>query len=282
MEPILIEHLEEFKAELKEALSKQIETLLDQRFDHIDRVEKFINHKSKIGMVLNEEWVDEISQEFEKKAQSEYSRLYYKYASSHGKIIKEFKKIKSDQMSVTDVMKARKEISSHPIEIDYADIAAPLPMTSSKGDMIEYKTEQQFTKFLKARAASEPENLSVVPVSYSYDSPLDIAPTLKALLATPPATVGDALDFVADIQDKQEKEFLASGQDPTPLKSLSGNEFEDYLIGQYTRDYYTVDETLDLLLSPQGLLWDSGYQFDADQSYTPTLDSFDPRRGITP
>ena len=114
-------------------------------------------------------------------------------------------------------MKSKKELRSHPIEIDYADLAEPYPMSSSKGDMIEYKTDKLFTDFLKIRAATEPEAIEVVPVSYSYDSPLDIAPTLNKLLAAPPATVGDALDFVADIQDKQEKEFVASGEDPALL-----------------------------------------------------------------
>ena len=120
-------------------------------------------------------------------------------------------------------MKSKKELRSHPIEIEYADIAEPYPMSSSKGDMIEYKTDKLFTDFLKVRAATEPEAIEVVPVSYSYDSPLDIAPTLKMLLAAPPATVGDALDFVSDIQDKQEKEFVASGQDLAPLKSMSSS-----------------------------------------------------------
>lgn len=96
--------------------------------------------------------------------------------------------------------------------------------------MIEYKTDKLFTDFLKVRAIEEPEAIEVVPVSYSYDSSLDIAPTLKKLLSTPQATVGDALDFVADIQDKQEKEFVASGQDPTPLKSMNSSQFEDYLM----------------------------------------------------
>lgn len=96
--------------------------------------------------------------------------------------------------------------------------------------MIEYETEQQFSSFLKARATSEPETLDVVPISYSYDSPLDIAPTLHAVLATPKATIEDVLDFVVDIQDKQEAEFIASGANVTSLKQMGSSQFEDYLL----------------------------------------------------
>jgi hypothetical protein len=107
--------------------------------------------------------------------------------------------------------------------------------------LIEYKTEQQFSKYLKARAASEPITLSAIPVSYSYDSPLDLAPTLRAMLATPPATIGDALDFVVDIQDKQEAEFLATHSDVSALTSMDDNQFENYLLKQYSNEYYTMD-----------------------------------------
>ena len=95
-----------------------------------------------------------------------------------------------------------------------------------------------------AKASSEPESLQVVPISYTFNTQIEAEPTLNAVLAAPPATVSDALDFVADIQDKQEKEFLASGQDPAPLKQMSGTEFEDYLLAQYNRDYYTIDTLL--------------------------------------
>jgi len=41
--------------------------------------------------ILNEEWIDEISEEFEKRAQKEYSKLYYKDTGAGGEIIKKFK-----------------------------------------------------------------------------------------------------------------------------------------------------------------------------------------------
>ena len=178
----------------------------------------------------------------------------------------------------------RKDLKSHPTELDYddvADISAPYPMSSAKGDLIEYKTEQQFNSFLKLRAASEPETLEVIPVSYSYDSPLDIAPTMKAMLAAPPATVEDALDFVVDIQDKQEAEFLASGSDTTPLRSMRPNQFEDYLLMQYSNDYYHMDETLNSLLSAQGL-GSNMSPIEPWGTQAPTFDHFDPNKVITP
>ena len=92
MEPILLEQLEAFKTELKECIEHEVEKLIDTKFAHIDRVDKFVNHRTKIGQVLDEAWVNEISDEFEKKAQSEYSKLYYKYAQSQGKMIAEFSK----------------------------------------------------------------------------------------------------------------------------------------------------------------------------------------------
>ena len=58
VEPILLEQLEEFKAELKESIEAEVEKLIDARFEHIDQVQKFINHRSKIGEVLNDEWVN--------------------------------------------------------------------------------------------------------------------------------------------------------------------------------------------------------------------------------
>ena len=79
VEPLLIQELEAFKIEFKESMEVKLQGLIDAKFDHIDRVNKFINHRSKIGTVLNDEWVDQISQEFEELAQSEYSKIYRKY-----------------------------------------------------------------------------------------------------------------------------------------------------------------------------------------------------------
>ena len=100
VEPLLIQELDTFKTEFKEVMESKLQGLIDAKFDHIDRVEKFINHRSKIGTILNDEWVDQISLEFEDLAQSEYSKIYRKYTNDHGKIMTEFKKIKSESFVV--------------------------------------------------------------------------------------------------------------------------------------------------------------------------------------
>lgn len=84
--------------------------------------------------------MDEISQEFEVLAQQEYARLYRKYSSSSGKIIKEFKALKPESFKIKDTLSNKRDVRSNPIDIEYAEVAQPV-RESQKGDMIEAETE---------------------------------------------------------------------------------------------------------------------------------------------
>jgi hypothetical protein len=65
-------------------------------------------------------------------------------------------------------------------------------------------------------------------------------PALK--MGSPP-TFADILDFVSDIQDKQETEFFKAGNDISDLKSI---DVENYVLSSYNHDYYTPDPSLSL------------------------------------
>ena len=88
--------------------------------------------------LLDDEWIEEISIQFEELAQAEYKRLYRKYTNNQGQVIREFKKM----TSTSDLMDDKDDLRSHPIEIDYDDFEDLYPMPTSKGDLIEYETEQ--------------------------------------------------------------------------------------------------------------------------------------------
>jgi hypothetical protein len=76
---------------------------------------------------------------------------------------------------------------------------------------------------------------------------------IAAVVSQKPATAMDALNFVADFQAKSERDFLASN-DISSLKGLSPTQYEDILIKQYEKNQYSLTETLNMMLSANGLM----------------------------
>ena len=76
---------------------------------------------------------------------------------------------------------------------------------------------------------------------------------IAAVVREHPATVLDAINFVSDFQEKSERDFLAI-HEKSALQGLSPLQYEDILIMQYERNQYSLEDTMNRLLSANGLM----------------------------
>lgn len=116
----------------------------------------------------------------------------------------------------------------------------------STTDVIDYEVEQQFSSYLKKKSFEE-TGVALIPTANALGQT-----TLTAAVNQQPANFKDVINFIADFQTKQEMEFLAN-HDISELNTFTNTDYEDVIAKQYSKDYYSLDQSLDLLLKSNGL-----------------------------
>jgi len=123
------------------------------------------------------------------------------------------------------------------------DIAAR-PPRYSEDPTADLLLEQEFSNFLRQKAMED--GVALVPFSTPSGQS-----QLVGVIQEKPATAWDAIDFVTQQQDQQERQFFAS--QGNAMKGVSKAQYEDVLLRQYQNDYINVDQALRMLLTTNAL-----------------------------
>ena len=61
VEPQLIAHMQEYRDKLKEVIDEDLEKVLSSNYEFINRVNKFVPHKTSINSILDDELFKKIT-----------------------------------------------------------------------------------------------------------------------------------------------------------------------------------------------------------------------------
>lgn len=166
---------------------------------------------------LNPTFLRRVSDDFENRATKTYAKLYMDFSSQTGRAIEVFRKTLQENPSGNLNSLPLEKKKTHPMILDeykyeYPDISTKLPEYLAKSAYIEEQTEEQFANYLKVKSLEMGGFL--IPVHTPSGS------AIAAVVQEKPATASDAISFVADFQNKSEKDFLAQ-HDVNSLKGLS-------------------------------------------------------------
>jgi hypothetical protein len=122
-----------------DALEIEVQSLMDEEFFGY---EKQLMDKDGRN-TINPTFLLKVTQEFEKRAQRVYFKLYKEFSSQSGRAVDAFRRAQQNKQQSSWGTKTGESLN----DIELAD-AAPMPSSYANSEIIEQETEIQFANYL--------------------------------------------------------------------------------------------------------------------------------------